>query len=63
LVPLTRLGRLGKWASVNAGEKMHRWIEVKMHHDGPPAGAQLSSSIDEPAFPSRPADRLPRRAA
>lgn len=49
--------------NVNAGEKMHRWVEVKMHHDGPPAGAQLSSSIDEPAFPSRPADRLPRRAA
>jgi hypothetical protein len=36
---------------------------VKMHHGGPPTGAQLSSSIDEPASPSRPGDRWPRRAA
>ena len=61
---IAQLVRLGWFRQVvNAGEKMHRWVEVKMHHDGPPAGAQLSSSIDEPAFPSRPADRLPRRAA
>src|SRR5437660_5057195 len=36
---------------VNAGEKMHRRTEVIMHRDGPPAGAPLSSSIDQPAFP------------
>ena len=48
---------------VNTGGKMHRRTEVKMHHAGPPAGAQLSSSIDEPAFPSRPGEQWPRRAA
>jgi CheY-like chemotaxis protein len=53
---------------VNAGEKMHRRAGVKMHHvrmGGAAAGCaalvqvaspptQLSSSIKEPAFPSRP---------
>ena len=33
---------------------MHRRTEVIMHRDGPPAGAPVSSSIDQPAFPSRP---------
>src|SRR5262249_18094800 len=48
---------------VNAGEKMHRRAGVKMHYGGLPARRQLSSSISEPAFPSRPGDRWPRRAA
>ena len=56
--------------NVNAGEKMHRRAGVKMHHGwrealvqaaSPPT--QLSSSIDEPAFPSRPGSPWPRRAA
>ena len=32
-------------SAVNAGAKMHRRTGVKMHHDGPAAGAQLSKSI------------------
>ena len=60
---LTDDGNIEITGRVNAGEKMHRRTEVIMHRDGPPAGAQLSSSIDEPAFPSRPGGRWPRRAA
>src|SRR5437660_5204798 len=46
--------RMAQVQRVNAGEKMHRRTEVIMHRAGPPAGAPLSSSIDQPAFPSRP---------
>jgi hypothetical protein len=53
--------------SVNAGDKMHRRAGAKMHHgwlggrprmrctrSGGVTQTQLSSSINEPAFPSRP---------
>src|SRR5437660_4932660 len=43
--------RMAQVQRVNAGEKMHRRTEVIMHRDGPPDGAPLSSSIDQPAFP------------
>jgi hypothetical protein len=56
---------------VNAGEKLLRRAGVKMHHGlrrraGPvqvsDVQTELSCSIDEPAFPSRPASPEPRRA-
>jgi hypothetical protein len=59
-------------ATVNAGEKMHRRAGVKLHYgrrsvepfvQSAAAQTQLSSSIDEPAFPSRPGITRARRAA
>ena len=47
--------------SVNAGEKMHRRAGVKMHRERGQAvrhQTALSSSIDAPAFPSRPGNAL-----
>ena len=62
----TIIGRLWTYVSVNAGKKMHRRAGAKMHHGHGQTGPRrtlLSSLIDEPAFPSRPGDRWPRRAA
>jgi TolA-binding protein len=61
-------GKSREMGSVNAGEKMHRRAGVKMHHgwmgravagcaaliQAASRRTQLSSSINEPAFPSRP---------
>ena len=70
-------GRMSGWRldsllfSVNAGEKLLRRAGVKMHHglrrraglvQVSDVQTQLSCSIDEPAFPSRPASPEPRRA-
>jgi len=70
IISPTALELYGK--DVNAGQKLHRRAGVKMHHGlrrraGPvqvsDVQTQLSCSIDEPAFPSRPASPEPRRAA
>jgi hypothetical protein len=68
--PSTRLDAL-QLRIVNAREKLLRRAGVKMHHGlrrraGPvqvsDVQTQLSCSIDEPAFPSRPGSREPWRA-